>query len=142
MRHLIAIDAANVMKRLAVRLPEMLGLFSRLRDRGPLLGPIHSWFQTISFDDLAALEPEEQLAVNAFYELLGELRWILQYTEDMPLQLERRVSILLGALRESHRLLAAVIGRPGEPLGRVVEVSHTRRALAPKRAATRRRGGG
>ncbi len=36
-RQLIALDATNVMRRLAARQEEMIALFSRLRDRAPLL---------------------------------------------------------------------------------------------------------
>ncbi len=113
-RHLVALDAKNVMDRLSERLTEMVSLFSRLRDRTPLLTTVQSWFPSATFGDLAELEPVEQRAVNDFYEVLGQLRWYLQYTEDMPLQLQRQVGLLHGKLQESHRQLTAVIGEPGE----------------------------
>jgi hypothetical protein len=111
-RHLIAVDAANVMRRLDQRLPEMVALFSRLRDRAPMLQTVHSWFQTADFADLALLEPPEQLAVNAFYEELGELRWYLQYTEDMPTTVASTVSARSKRLVETHARLVGVIGGP------------------------------
>jgi len=115
-RHLIAVDTATVMKRLAARQTEMVRLFSRLRDRSPLLEVVSSWFSTISFSELAAIEPHEQKAVNAFYELLSDLRWYLQYTEDMPLQVQQRVVKFAQELRVAHRKLTEVIG-PAEAEG-------------------------
>src|SRR5437868_293149 len=98
------------MKRLATRQAEMVRLFSRLRDRSPLLEVVHSWFQTITFGELSSIEPHEQKAVNVFYELLGELRWYLQYTEDMPLQVQQRVVKFVHELRAAHQTLTSVIG--------------------------------
>ncbi|HUB10116.1 MAG TPA: hypothetical protein VMB50_24145 [Myxococcales bacterium] len=141
-RHLVALDAKNVMDRLSARLTEMVSLFSRLRDRGPLLLTVHSWFPSATFSDLAQLEPTEQRAVNAFYEVLGELRWYLQYTEDMPLQLQRQVGLLHGKLQESYADLTAVIGVPGERPGfvdgEVVERRSAPGSLAPLPRRARR----
>lgn len=111
-RHLIALDAANVMRRLLARHQEMVALFSRLRDRNPMLETVKSWFLTISFADLSILSPSEQGAVNAFYMKLDELRWYLQYTEDMPNQVQLRVAQHVLALELAHRKLSAVIGPP------------------------------
>jgi hypothetical protein len=76
-RHLLAVDAATVMARLVKRQAEMVRLFSRLRDRSPLLEVVQSWFQSIKFSELACLEPREQKAITAFYERLADLRWYL-----------------------------------------------------------------
>ncbi|MHB8418277.1 MAG: hypothetical protein ACYDCL_09385 [Myxococcales bacterium] len=142
-RHLLALDAKNVVDRLEVRLVEMVSLFSRLRDRGPLLTTVQSWFPSAGFGELAQLEPVEQRAVNDFYELLGQLRWYLQYTEDMPLQLERQVGLLFGRLQESHRRLTAVIGASGEGPAYVdAEVVERRPAPRPKAKLPARRAGG
>ncbi len=135
-RHLIALDAANVVRRLNLRRMEMVSLFSRLRDRTPLLMSIDSWFPTISFGELSILEANEQRAVNQFYEALAELRWYLKYTEDMPLQVQRRVDAQAGELEAHQRLLLAVLGA-SPATGKVVEVPVDRRAL-PRRVKRRR----
>jgi hypothetical protein len=127
-RNLIAIDAANVMARLGERMEEMVTLFSRLRDRGPLLTVIDSLYPTVTFRELALLPPVEQRAVNEFYELLGDLRWYMQYTEDMPLQLQKKVIALVGGLEANHRLLTAVIGRPDPDVAGVVNAEVVARA--------------
>lgn len=127
-RHLIAVDTAKVMKRLATRQTEMVRLFSRLRDRSPLLEVVHSWFESITFSELAAIEPHEQRAVNAFYDLLGDLRWYLQYTEDMPLQVQQRVVKFVHELRTAHRALTSVIGPADAEGAPVVEAEVIRSA--------------
>jgi hypothetical protein len=118
-RHLIALDAQTVMTRLGKRQTEMVSLFSRLRDRSPLLDVVHSWFETISFSELSAIEPAEQRAVTEFYELLGDLRWYLDYTEDMPLQVAQRVTKFVRELVAMHRKLTAAIG-PADAEGAAV----------------------
>jgi hypothetical protein len=111
-RHLLALDAANVMVRLRTRQDEMVSLFSRLRDRGPLVETVRCWFTTISFGELSMLSPAEQLAANGFYELLGEVRWYLQYTEDMPGQVQLRLGAHVRKLEERHAGLVAALGPP------------------------------
>lgn len=120
-RHLIALDAANVMRRLESRLPEMVALFSRLRDRAPMLQTVHSWFTSADFADLALLEPAELLAVNGFYEELAELRWYMQYTEDMPTTVQSTVVARGKRLVEAHARLVGVIGAPKSASAPAVE---------------------
>jgi hypothetical protein len=138
-RHLISVDASNVLERVAGRQDEMVGLFSRLRERGPLVGVLRSWFCSVTFSELAQLAPVEQLAINRFYEQLDSLRWYLQHTEDMPTLLQSRLTGLLRSLRASHRALTAAIGSPdgtGDPLvAPAVEVGGAR---SPGAAAARR----
>ncbi|MFL5322220.1 MAG: hypothetical protein ACJ790_21360 [Myxococcaceae bacterium] len=119
-RHLLAIDANNVLTRLRARTDEMVSLFSRLRDRTPMMETTRTWFFTITFTELALLEPNEQKAVNAFYEELDELRWYLHYTEDMPGQVQQKISGLVRSLEENHRRLTAAIGPPDAEGERVV----------------------
>ncbi|MBM4380691.1 MAG: hypothetical protein FJ086_15550 [Deltaproteobacteria bacterium] len=119
-RHLLSLDAANVMARLAERQDEMVGLFSRLRNREPLLEPLQSWFSSIAFPELVALSPAEQRAANGFYEQLGQLRWYLQYTEDMPGQVQLKLSALLRKLEATHAQLVGALGPPDASGAQVV----------------------
>ncbi|MBX5480300.1 MAG: hypothetical protein IRZ16_00405 [Myxococcaceae bacterium] len=130
MRHLIALDAQNVLRRLRARAEEMVSLFSRLRDRTPMIETARTWFLTITFSELSLLEPAEQKAVNAFYDALDELRWYLQYTEDMPGQVQTRLSQLLRALEEQHRALTLAIGHPDAEGARVVDAEVVRKKAA------------
>jgi hypothetical protein len=127
-RHLIAVDAATVMGRLGKRQAEMVRLFSRLRDRSPLLEVVQSWFASISFKELACLEPREQKAIVTFYEHLADLRWYLQYTEDMPLQVGTHVTQFARELATAHRVLTEQIGPPDAEGAEVIEAHVVRKA--------------
>src|SRR5512140_2628852 len=111
-RNLVAIDATNVMRRLAARREEMVTLFSRLRQREPMLETVESWFGSIGFGELCALPARSQAAVNAFYESLGELRWYLQYTEDMPLTVRKTALQHQRRLEVAYARLIEVLGAP------------------------------
>jgi hypothetical protein len=120
-RHLIALDAANLMARIAARHEPMVSVFSRLRDRNPMLQTVHSWFLSVDFKELSALEPFEQNSVNQFYSLVGELRWYLQYTEDMPALVRQKVSNFVRRLVDAHVKLTAIIGPPDADGAPVIE---------------------
>ena len=120
-RHLVALDAANLMARLLSRHEPMVSLFSRLRDRNPMMQTVNSWFLSVDFKELAALEPFEQNAVNQFYSLVGELRWYLQYTEDMPALVRQKVANFVRRMSEAHVKLTAIIGPPDADGAPVVE---------------------
>lgn len=83
-RHLVRLDARQVVERFNARQGEMIGLFSKLRDREALTLPVHSLLPTLRFADLVVLEPNEQDAVTKFMAVVEELRWYLGYTEHMP----------------------------------------------------------
>jgi hypothetical protein len=120
-RCLLSVDAANVMARLAVREEEMVTLFSRHRDRRPMLETIHAIGPTAGFGELALLAPLEQVAVNGFYERLAELRWYLQYTEDMPVQVRLKLKELFKRLSVAHRAMVSVLKVVDTGHGPVVE---------------------
>jgi hypothetical protein len=111
-RHLISLDAFNLIGRLRTRRAEMVALFSRLRNRAPLLEAVRTWFDSVTFAELARLQPLEQQAISRFYEVHGELSWYLRYTEDMPLQIQLRLDEFWRRLEASHRRLTAAIGPP------------------------------
>ena len=133
-RHLIAVDAQNVMTRLAARHEEMVQLFSRHRQRSALVAPLETWFSTIAFADLVLLTTKEQRAVNQFYECLGELRWYLEYTEDMPGQVQLKLGQHVRRLQKNYEGLTQVIGRPEADGAPVVE------AILVSRKSRRKRG--
>ncbi|HLL81288.1 MAG TPA: hypothetical protein VK420_01500 [Longimicrobium sp.] len=136
-RNLIALDAANIMRRLEARREEMITLFSRLRSREPMLQTIATCFATITFHDLARLPVREQAAVNQFHECLGELRWYFTYTEDMPSTVQLTISGLHRRLVEAHRKLVDAVGHPATlDGGTVVESKVVRREHAGGEAPT------
>jgi hypothetical protein len=139
-RHLLAVDAQNVMTRLAARQDEMVALFSRLRDREPMLIVLDSWFESIAFAELASLEPTEQKAVNRFYEQVAELRWYLAWTEDMPGQVQAKLVAFVRRLEASFQELVATIGPPEAGGAKVLEVKVVSRVnKRPRRTRARSR---
>jgi hypothetical protein len=135
-RNLLALDAAGVMRRLDERRGEMIGLFSRLRDRGPLLSTIETRFNSATFTDLAHLESREQTAASRFYDRLDALRWYFTYTEDMPSTAQLTFITLHRQLEEAHLVLVRVLGPPApfDPPSVVVTevVSQAAPARVPK----------
>jgi hypothetical protein len=83
-RHLLLIVAERLLERLTLRAEDMVALFSRRRERAPMLTVVESLFETATFEDLASLKPAEQRSAFEFHTLLREFRWYLEYTEDMP----------------------------------------------------------
>lgn len=122
-RHLLALDADQVLRRLERRQLEMLTLFSRLRERAPLLEAVDTQHGSITFGELALLTPAEQLAVARFYERLEALRWYLRYTEDMPQKVQTQLALHLDGLRAAHGALAAALGPPDGHGGPVVDAA-------------------
>jgi hypothetical protein len=143
-RHLLALDATAVMRRLADRRDEMVRIFAHQRDRRALVEPLRSTFDTVRFSDLAILSVPEQRVVHDFHEALDDLRWYLQYTVDMPGTLEQRLHHYLRTLAGTFEKLAQKLGTvpseqldvdmpaPAQPRRRV-------RALKGRRAAEKRR---
>lgn len=134
-RHLIALDATNVMRRLAARREEMVALFSRLRDREPMLETVRSWFGSVTVGELATLSVVEQSCVNSFYESLAELRWYLRYTEDMPGTVQKTAGQHQRQLTEAYSRLIAALGPPSADGAPVVDVEVVAREEPPVRPA-------
>lgn len=108
-RHLIVLDAQSVVRRLNAQLSAMIELFSRHRDRDPLLAPLRSWLPGATFDALAELEPDEQRATAAFLEELEALRWYCRYTSDMPNTAQQRLTRFASQLEiAADRLIRAL----------------------------------
>jgi hypothetical protein len=124
-RHLLVLDATTLLTRLGAHSDEMVRLFSRLRDRGPLLAATHTLWPTVGFESLATLPAVEQRAAAAFFELVGELRWYLSYTEDMPTQLRTSVAGFIERLQQACAVLIGVLGPVEADGARIVDAQRT-----------------
>lgn len=120
-RHLLSLDADAVMRRLLGKQDEAVGLFGRLRTREGMIELCRSLFTSVTFNELVRLEPQEQLAVQAFHALLHELRWYVTYTEDMPSTVKSTVTLYVTRLTDLHEELNAVIGPPDAKGARVIQ---------------------
>jgi hypothetical protein len=140
-RHLIALDATNVVRHLGKRREEMVSLFSRLRDREPMLLTVRSWFESVDFEALVTLHPDEQRAVNDFHHVLGELRWYLRYTEDMPSTVRTIVTQHARALEAEYVKLISVLGDVAAEAKVVVDAEVVREPPPPELPALTKRNG-
>ena len=127
---LIALDATAVMKRLSERNEQMVLLFSRERDRNALLSPLRSWLMTARFPEIALLLPEQQVAVQEFYERLDALAWYFRYTNDMPGTVAESFALHLRALDASYHRLRHGLGPQRYP---VVEAPRSSSRPPPRR---------
>ncbi|MFY0564720.1 hypothetical protein ACN28E_12770 [Archangium lansingense] len=135
-RNLIALDAANIMRRLDTRRGEMLALFSRLRSREPMLSTRATRYTTATFQALVHLTTCEQSVVDQFYECLDALRWYFTYTEDMPSTAQQTFNTLHRRLEAAYRQFVATLGHPVSPDGStVVEGEVLRRSDTPPEAS-------
>lgn len=116
-RHLIALDATSIMRRLEARRAEMFTLFSRLRSREPMLSTLATRYTSANFHELVHLPVREQAVVDHFYECLDTLRWYFTYTEDMPSTAQQTFNTLHRRLEEAHRKLVATLGPVVSPDG-------------------------
>jgi hypothetical protein len=138
-RHLVFLDAAALMKRLDERRHEMIALFSRHRDREPLLAPLRSWVPSASFQEIVLLAPAQQAAVSGFYEALDELRWYFRYTNDMPGSAQQVFEHHLRRLAKAHQSLEVEL-RPAAARGARPAVALRRHARRKGRRRTAREG--
>jgi hypothetical protein len=109
-RYALALDAAGIIRRLEEHHDEMVGLFSRLRDREALTSPLRTTLDTIRFSELVRLTLREQKAVHLFHEAVDDLRWYLRYTVDMPGMLEQKFGAYLKLLTLAHVELEKALG--------------------------------
>ena len=122
-RHLITLDASQVMHRIDDKQDEAVSLFSRLRTREGLIDLCRTTFGTVTFTELARLTPAEQKAAFAFHEQLDVMRWYVSYTEDMPSTVKTSVGQIVRRLGELHRALVTAIGSPDSDGHPIVEAS-------------------
>jgi hypothetical protein len=139
-RNLIALDAHGLMKRLAERKDEMIAMFSRHREREPLLTPLRSWVPSAIFQEIVLLPPEQQAAVARFYEELDSLRWYFRYTSDMPGTAQQIFGHHRKRLAEAYDGLKDTLGPPRPlPKSETVAPEAPPPAVEKKRPRRRRR---
>jgi len=137
-RNLIALDARGLMQRLAERKDEMIAMFSRHREREPLLTPLRSWVPSASFQEIVVLSPEQQAAVARFYEELDALRWYFRYTSDMPGTAQQIFGHHRKRLGEAYAGLDEALG-PAKPPPKSETVAPEAPAAAVEKKKARRR---
>lgn len=123
LRRLLALEVSRIVEDLDVRRSILVELWSRQRDRGPLLETVFSRWRTLSMIDLALVDADAMLACEAFYRELDDLRLYFQFTQDMPTTLEERYNEALMRITAYGRLAVGLLGgTPGRPLVEFEEV--------------------
>lgn len=114
-RNLLAIDAANLVRRITKRYERMVEVFGHKRDRTALVEPLESWFGSITFRELVLFRPAEQRAIADFYAAIDELRWYVRHTEDMPGTLATVLESHRRDITDAYEVFRRAIGEPAAP---------------------------
>lgn len=122
LRRLIAIEIDRIVEDLEIRRAFLVDVWSRHRDRGPLLDTVFSRWRTLGMTDLALIESDTIVVCEAFYRELDDLRMYLQFTQDMPTTLDERLQKALVRIHGYGTLaIAALGGAPERPVVEFVE---------------------
>lgn len=119
LRQLLAMEVDRIVDDLEVRRGFLVEIWSRHRDRGPLLDTVFSRWRTLALADLALLDAEAMVACEAFYRELDELRLYFQFTQDMPTTLDERYEEALNRVSAYGILAVRLLG--GAPTRPIVE---------------------
>lgn len=84
LRRLLALEVSRIVEDLEARRELLLEVWSRHRDRGPFVDTLHSRWRTLTMPDLATLDTEMLVHVEAFYRELDDLSLYFRFTQDMP----------------------------------------------------------
>jgi hypothetical protein len=117
LRRLLALEIARILDDLESRRTFLLEVWSRHRDRGPLLDTVFSRWRTLSMTDLALIDSDAIVACDAFYRDLEELRLYFQFTQDMPTTLDVQYENAVEHIAASGALAVQLLGgAPERPL--------------------------
>ena len=86
-KKLFVLEITRIMEDLEFRRDLLLEIWGRHRDRGPMIDTVFSRWSTLGFDDLALLDSELMVVLDAYYRELEELKLLFGYTEAMPTSL-------------------------------------------------------
>lgn len=117
-RWLLALEVRRIVSGLELRRDHLATLWSRHRAREPYLETVASRWGSLGFDHLVELEPESIVALEAFYETLGDVRLYCRYTEDMPATMADAMDEFSEQLRLLGEAALASLGVPEVTLPR------------------------
>ncbi len=103
-------DVRRVMERLRNDRDLIEIYWNQLRDRSTLIDALRTSWASLTIAQLVELEPTELAALDAFHEVVDQLRVWASNTEVMPATLGRRLDAAIDALEP---LAAAALARIG-----------------------------
>lgn len=114
---LLALEIARIVDDLAAREQFLIDIWGRHRERGPFLDTIFSQYKSLTFRELALLEPDSLLKVQEFYRELEDFRMYLLFTEAMPTSLAEAYRWQLRRLEGyGAQAVDALGGEPERPI--------------------------
>ncbi|MEQ1501892.1 MAG: hypothetical protein ABMB14_06660 [Myxococcota bacterium] len=134
LRRLLAIEIERIAEDLEIRRGFLVEIWSRHRDRGPLLDTIFSRWRTLALADLALIDADAVVACEAFYRELDELRLYFQFTQDMPTTLDERFAEAYRRIAAYAELAVRLLG--GAPERPLVEIPDEAELVRPTPSGT------
>jgi hypothetical protein len=114
---LLALEIARIVDDLTAREQFLIDIWGRHRERGPFLDTIFSQFKTLTFRELALIEPDTLLKIQEFYRELDDFRMYLLFTEAMPTSLAEAYRWQLKRLAGyGAQAVEALGGEPERPI--------------------------
>ncbi len=95
----LAADVDRICEDLEFRREFLREIWSVSRDRGAFLDTITSRWRELGADDLLEFDPDDVLALDAFYRALEDFQLYLRFTDDMPATLLDRYDRTLDRLK-------------------------------------------
>ena len=95
---LIKLDANNLYSRIKSRRDDYLRVFSMKRTRQHYNEVFKNKYMDTPLSDLKLIKDETVLILDEFYSRANNLKWYLEYTEDMPTQIEDHLSFEIATM--------------------------------------------
>ncbi len=102
---LIKLDAKNLFNRIKWRAPEYLAEFSLKRTREHFKEIFYNRYEAVQIRELAFCSEEVIINLDQFYNLMDEMRWYLNHTQDMPNRVDDKISSYIRELETIYQTL-------------------------------------
>ena len=89
---LLKIDSQNLFDRIKLKREDYLGIFAIKRTRSHFKDIFESRYSSLGLEDLKKCSEETVILLDKFYKEVGEIRWYLDHTEDMPATVEDKIN--------------------------------------------------
>lgn len=102
-------DSRRLYERIKFRESEYLQILSLKRTREHFKDIFKTIYETVTIDDLKLCSEDVIVALDNFYGKVEELKWYLNHTEDMPAQLEDRMTTYQREISSLYEMLILYI---------------------------------
>jgi len=106
---LIKLDAKRLYERIRYRAPEYLFIFSSKRTREHFKDIFKNKYKDVTIEDLKMIGQEVIVALDEFYNLVDEIHWYVNSTEDMPGTVDDKVNKWIVKLTPIYQKLCLYI---------------------------------